>query len=110
MGTVLQGTHPGLIHRDVKSSNVLLDGFGQAYIADFGLALYTGNCSGLDAAGFEIHASNDADILTGTYGYSAPECNYGAALLLLAPNILSCPTIKLSGSGPSRIFWYRQKG
>jgi serine/threonine protein kinase len=60
----LHSQSPPLLHRDVKSANVLLDGAGNAKIADFGTA-YTGAPDGL------THKSTR--IVAGTRGYMPPE-------------------------------------
>ncbi|MEU4804089.1 protein kinase [Actinosynnema sp. NPDC023587] len=54
----------GLVHRDVKPSNIMVDGAGKAYLTDFGIARET---------------SSDATVLTqsgdliGSWDYMAPE-------------------------------------
>ncbi|KAF8399383.1 hypothetical protein HHK36_015247 [Tetracentron sinense] len=55
---------PPIIHRDISSSNVLLDSELQAYVSDFGTARL------LDPD------SSNQTILVGTYGYIAPELAY----------------------------------
>ncbi|CAN6708347.1 unnamed protein product [Malus baccata var. baccata] len=54
--------HPRIIHRDIKSSNILLDSNFEAQVADFGLAKLT-----LDS---NTHVTTR---VMGTFGYMAPE-------------------------------------
>lgn len=55
----------GVIHRDVKSANILFDDKGNAYLSDFGLAWMatTGESSRLTATG----------VVRGTFDYISPE-------------------------------------
>ncbi|XP_027349080.1 MDIS1-interacting receptor like kinase 1-like [Abrus precatorius] len=58
--------HPPVIHRDIKSNNILLDANLEARIADFGLAKMM------------IRKNETVSMVAGSYGYIAPE--YGYAL------------------------------
>ncbi|RRT53389.1 hypothetical protein B296_00026317 [Ensete ventricosum] len=57
---------PPILHRDVKSNNILLDLDFEAHVADFGLAKY------LQDTG----ASECMSAIAGSYGYIAPEYAY----------------------------------
>ncbi|OWM90269.1 MDIS1-interacting receptor like kinase 1 [Punica granatum] len=56
--------HPPVIHRDVKSSNILLDANLDARIADFGLAKMM------------LRKNETVSMVAGSYGYIAPEYGY----------------------------------
>ncbi|KAG6639600.1 MDIS1-interacting receptor like kinase 2-like [Carya illinoinensis] len=55
---------PPIIHRDIKSNNILLDSQYEAHVSDFGTAKI-----------LELDSSNWTS-LAGTYGYIAPELAY----------------------------------
>ncbi|XP_010936120.1 uncharacterized protein [Elaeis guineensis] len=56
--------HPAIIHRDIKSNNILLDGNLEARIADFGLARMM------------ARKNETVSMVAGSYGYIAPEYGY----------------------------------
>ncbi|KAG0488491.1 hypothetical protein HPP92_007302 [Vanilla planifolia] len=57
-----QSCQPHILHRDIKSSNILLDGNFEAHLADFGLARLI--------LPYNTHVTTD---LVGTLGYIPPE-------------------------------------
>jgi hypothetical protein len=60
----------GVMHRDVKPANILLDEAGRVYLADFGIARLVEGATALTAAG----------LISGTPAYMAPEQATGVAL------------------------------
>ncbi len=58
----------GVIHRDIKASNIMIDAEGNAFLTDFGIARMTETSQGLTQTGYAV----------GTPGYMAPEQGMGS--------------------------------
>jgi len=68
---LLAAHHAGLIHRDFKPSNVLIDLTGRARVSDFGLA------RGDDHEKKKLAQGSEASTVAGTLAYMAPEQRAG---------------------------------
>ncbi len=73
--------HRGILHRDVKPSNVLLDEQGQPHLSDFGLARRLEGDCGLTQSG----------AIVGTPSYMAPEQASGKRGVVTPPTTLQNP-------------------
>ncbi|KAJ7957885.1 Leucine-rich receptor-like protein kinase family protein [Quillaja saponaria] len=78
---------PLIIHRDVKSNNILLDLDYEAHVADFGLAKF------LQDAG----ASQSMSAIAGSYGYIAPEYAYTLKPYNAATSVMAVVDPRLTG-------------
>lgn len=93
---------PAVVHRDIKSTNILLDDKYEAKVADFGIA--------------KVAEESDYSCFAGTYGYMAPELAYslkvteksdvysfGVVLLELLTG--RSPTGPQFGEGKDIVYW-----
>ncbi|XP_039121857.1 LOW QUALITY PROTEIN: receptor protein-tyrosine kinase CEPR2-like [Dioscorea cayenensis subsp. rotundata] len=93
---------PAIVHRDIKSTNILLDEDYEAKISDFGIA--------------KIAEESELSTFAGTHGYIAPELAYSVKLteksdiysfgvVLLELLTGRSPTDPIFGEGKDIVYW-----
>ncbi|MGH7681039.1 MAG: protein kinase domain-containing protein [Candidatus Eiseniibacteriota bacterium] len=98
----------GLIHRDVKSSNILLTNEGHAKVVDFGLAKRVAS-AGQDPEGTVVESLTATGALVGTAAYMSPEQTRGELLdartdlFSLGVVLYEAATGRLPFEGPSML-------
>ncbi|MCK4340920.1 MAG: protein kinase [Phycisphaerae bacterium] len=70
-GAIEYAHQEGVIHRDLKPQNILIDAHGQAHIVDFGISKKLGLAAEGEAG--DEGAAGSPGGLVGTFGYIAPE-------------------------------------
>ncbi|KAE8768581.1 putative serine/threonine-protein kinase-like protein CCR3 [Hordeum vulgare] len=96
---------PPIIHRDIKSSNILLDGGWVARVSDFGLSLM-GPPEAEEAGGAQQHLSMKA---AGTMGYMDPEY-YGLHHLTVKSDVYGFGVVMLETLTGKRAIFKEAEG
>ncbi|HVO31312.1 MAG TPA: serine/threonine-protein kinase, partial [bacterium] len=86
----------GVIHRDVKPDNILLDVDGRARITDFGIARAEDVAEPAEIAGVETPDLTRAGRVVGTPAYMAPEVLFGAPADARSDEFSFCVTLHLA--------------
>ena len=74
----------GVVHRDIKLNNILIDNRGGVMLSDFGISKFTDEKIRSEVDVSRTHVTQDGDrktgnLIIGTEGYMAPEILVGAA-------------------------------
>lgn len=100
----------GIIHRDLKSANILIDVNHNVKIVDFGIALFSKNAKSTDSTRvFTIDIASPEQILDQKIDLRTDVFSLGALLLQLLTDEPPTPKVKLNQYNPVDVRNYVQK-